>query len=108
MPDQRLVLTPPSLAPKLFPTLLRDVLRMKRNRGDHDAEAFKLTATTEFASGLNATISGAGRAMGQWAASRPEWVSDARQARRMAFLSDLEAVQSGDMRGWDVVSGEAA
>lgn len=94
---------------KAGPTLIRDVLRMKRNRGDADADQFKALALYQFASGLNASISGASWAMRQWLvkADKLGW-SDRKVARSEAFLADLDAVLAGDMRGWDVCQVEAA
>lgn len=97
----------PSLLPKAEPTLLRDVLRMKRNRGDADADVFKLIAINEFGSGLNATISGAAWAVRQWIAKRSDWIGEAQHARREAFLADLDAVIAGDLTGWDIARGAA-
>lgn len=105
----RVLIEAPSLAPQLVPAFLRDVLRMKRNRGDNDAEQFKQIATFEFASRLDATISGAAWAMRQWVAKAEKlgW-SDDKVARCSAFLADLDAVLAGDMRGWDIGRVEAA
>lgn len=95
----------PTLLPSTKPDLLRDVLRMKRNRGDADADQFKRVAR-EFGSGLNATISGAAWAMRQWAAKQaaggPVFLTYSTAAERAAFLGDLDAVMAGDLRGWDI------
>lgn len=97
----------PKLLPQTAPTLLRDALRMKRNRGDTDCDDFK-QVSRDFGSGLNATIAGAAWAMRQWVAKRPDHVSALHHARRVAFLADLDAILAGDRRGWDVMNGEAA
>lgn len=94
----------PNLLPQVEPYFLRDVLRMKRTRGDGDAEQFKVVACDLFASRLNATISGASRAMRQWLDKGA--VSDT--AARRAFLADLDAVLAGDMTGWDIAPAAAA
>ncbi len=91
----------PTLAASTAPMFLRDVLRMKRNRGDADCESFKLVAK-DFASGLNATIAGSAWAMRQWVAKRPDWIGSDHQARREAFLADIDAVLAGDLAGWDI------
>jgi hypothetical protein len=86
----------PSLLPQSHPELLSDVLRMKRNRGDADADQFKAVACREFAVKLNASVGGARNAMEQWLRKgvlKP--TSD-----RLAFMADLDAVLSGDRRGW--------
>ena len=99
----------PSLLRQVKPELLRDVLRMKRNRGDADADQFKQIAINEFAFRLNATVSGAAWAMRQWVAKAEKlgWDDDKVQ-RCMAFLGDLDTVLAGDMRGWDIATAEAA
>ncbi|GAA2816958.1 hypothetical protein EDC40_103687 [Aminobacter aminovorans] len=84
-----------SLLPKTKPTLLKDALRMKRERGDVDADGFKTIAINDFAYGLNATIEGAEWAMAQWVAKRTNNPSEAYQARRVAFLADLRAILAG-------------
>lgn len=94
----------PALLPQVKPIFLRDVLRMKRNRGDADADLFKAVAVDLFASRLDATISGAAWAMRQWIEKGA--VPDT--AARRAFLADLDAVLAGDMRGWDITKAEAA
>lgn len=97
-------LTPkPGLLPQSEPVFLRDALRMKRNRGDADADLFKAIACDQYASRLNATISGAANAMRQWLdkADKLGW-GEAKQARNAAFLADLERILSGDRDGWDV------
>lgn len=88
-------------APK--PAFLRDVLRMKRNRGDADADQFKAVACYDFAVKLNATIDGAAWAMRQWIAKSEKlgW-SETKKAQREAFLADLDAVLAGDLTGWDI------
>ncbi|MCO5085117.1 MAG: hypothetical protein M9939_26425 [Mesorhizobium sp.] len=97
----------PSLLPQTKPVFLRDLLRMKRNRGDADVEQFKLTCR-EFGSGLNATISGAAWAMRQWVAKadRLGW-TDMKVARCTAFLADLDAVLAGNLTGWDIARAAA-
>lgn len=72
------------------PDLLRDVLRLKRLRGDADADQFKAVACADFAVKLNATVGGAQWGMRQWLAkgalrSTPE---------RVAFLADLDSVRA--------------
>jgi hypothetical protein len=98
----------PSLHPQVKPVLLRDVLRMKRNRGDADAEQFKQIACYQFACRLNETIGGAAWAMRQWIgrADKLGW-GDRKVATHSAFLADLDAVLAGDLTGWDI-SVEAA
>ncbi|TKT80020.1 hypothetical protein [Aquamicrobium sp. LC103] len=99
----------PGLLPKAKPTLLRDVLRMKRARGDADADQFKTLARLEFASRLDATIEGAAWALRQWIAKAEKlgW-SDVQQARAEAMLADLDRVLAGDLTGWAIVKTEAA
>lgn len=93
----------PRLLPKTEPTLLRDVLFMKRSRGDADADQFK-TVAREFASWLDATIGGAAWAMRQWIERQEAggaYVPGTRSlAARKAFLADLDAVIAGDRAGW--------
>lgn len=88
----------PGLLPQTKPFLLRDVLRMKRKRGDTDCEAFKLVCR-EFAHGLNGTISGGIWAMNQWIkaanAGKQPWIGDVTQGRRRAFVADCEAALAG-------------
>lgn len=74
------------------PMFLRDALRMKRERGDTDCDGFKEVCRF-YASGFNATISGAAYAMRQWV-QKPH-ASPAIQARRVAFLADLDAILNG-------------
>lgn len=83
------------LLPKTKPTLLRDALRMKRERGDNDCEAFKTVAIQDFAVKLNATIEGAEWAMSQWVAKRTNNPGPRYQAMREAFLADLRAIRAG-------------
>lgn len=99
----------PALLSQVKPFFLRDVLRMKRNRGDADADLFKAVAVDLFASRLDATVSGAAWAMRQWVpkANQLGW-SDDKVARCTEFLADLDAVLAGDMRGWDIATGRAA
>lgn len=85
----------PRLYAKTQPTLLRDALKMKRARGDADADQFRDVAVTEFAYRLNSTIQGAANAMRQMIAKRKPWVSDRQHADRIAFLADLDAIQDG-------------
>ena len=94
----------PRLLPATKPELLRDVLRMKRNRGDADADQFKAVVCADFAVRLNASVGGARNAMEQWL--RKGALPDT-PARR-AFLVDLNAVLAGDLRGWDIAKAEAA
>lgn len=85
--------------PKTRPTFLRDVLTMKRVRGDGDVDGFR-SICREFGSGLNATIEGAVWAMGQWIkaadAGKQPWISELTQQRRRAFVADCEAVLAGN------------
>lgn len=83
------------LQPKTKPTLLRDALRMKRERGDADADSFKRVAIEDFANKLNATIEGAEWAMAQWVAKRTNNPGPRYQAMREAFLADLRAILAG-------------
>ena len=102
-------LTPkPGLRPQTEPLLLRDVLYMKRQRGDLDIQAFKYGAG-DFASGLNATISGAAWAVRQWVAKSDNlgWTAE-KLVNRKAFLADLEAVLAGDRVGWTAPSKRVA
>ena len=89
------------LLPQMHPTLLRDALFMKRARGDADADPFKAIACREYASMLDATISGAAFAMRQWLAKADKlrW-SDEKRNRCAAFLADLAAIENGDRAGW--------
>lgn len=81
------------LLPKTKPTLLRDVLALKRERGD-DCADFLFIARGDFASQLNATIVGAEHQTA-FRIARPQ-VSDRLQAKRVAFLADLRAVLAGE------------
>lgn len=83
------------LLPKTKPTLLRDVLAMKRERGDADIADFRQVASV-FAYGLDASIAGAEHSMAQWVARRSRLISDRLQAKRVAFLADLRAVMAGE------------
>ena len=80
------------------PTFLRDVLKMKRERGDNDCDAFRRVAK-EFGVGLNATVSGASNAMRQWIAKQEAgkklFFSYSTKDERKAFLADLDAVRNG-------------
>lgn len=103
-------LTPrPGLLPQTKPELLRDVLRMKRARGDADADQFKIVACQEFAYKLNGSIRGAANAMRQWLAKADKlgWTAE-RVASRQAFLADLDRVLAGDLTGWDPSMARAA
>lgn len=88
----------PGLLPQTKPSLLRDVIAMKRERGDTDIENFKLVCQ-EFAYGINGTISGGIWAMNQWIksadAGKQPWVGKVTQDRRRAFVADCEAVLAG-------------
>lgn len=88
----------PTLLPCTEPLLLRDVLAMKRQRGDNDIAGFK-EVCREFAYGLNGTISGAIWAMNQWIKAaddgRQPWVGKVTQDRRRAFVANCEAVLAG-------------
>ncbi|TPN26594.1 hypothetical protein FKO01_25295 [Mesorhizobium sp. B2-3-3] len=86
--------TKPGLLPQTKPEFLRDVIAMKRARGDTDIADFA-TVCREFGSGVSATIGGAAWAMRQWVAKRKTWISDIQHARRIAFLADLDAVIAG-------------
>lgn len=88
----------PGLVAATKPALLRDVLRMKRNRGDADADQFKAVALDDFAVRLDASVAGARNAMEQWLRKGALTDTDARRA----FLADLDAVLAGDMCGWDI------
>lgn len=94
----------PRLLPATKPELLRDVLRMKRNRADADADQFKAVACADFAVKLNASVGGARNAMEQWLRKGALHDTPARRA----FLADLDAVLAGDLRGWDIAKAEAA
>jgi hypothetical protein len=80
------------------PTFLRDVLKMKRERGDNDCDGFK-RASKEFGSGLNATVRGAANAMRQWVAKEQAggevFLTYSTFAEREAFLADLDQVIDG-------------
>ncbi len=80
------------------PTFLRDVLKMKRERGDNDCDAFRRVAK-EFGVGLNATVVGASNAMRQWIAKQEAgkklFFSYSTKDERKAFLADLDAVRNG-------------
>jgi hypothetical protein len=71
---------------------LRDALRMKRERGDADCDAFK-DICRSYAHGFGATVEGAARSMRQWV--KTPHASPRYQAMREAFLADLEAIQAG-------------
>lgn len=83
-----------ALLPQTKPEFLRDVIAMKRARGDTDLDGFKRVCA-EFGSGVNATIGGAAWAMRSWVKNRKTWISDVQHARRIAFLADLDAVIAG-------------
>lgn len=83
------------LLPKTKPTLLRDVLAMKRERGD-DCADFLSVATWDFAYKLNATIVGAEHQTASRVARPASHVTDRLQAKRVAFLADLRAVLAGE------------
>lgn len=106
MPNDRMIITPPSLVPQLDPLLLRDVLRMKRNRGDADADQFKAVAREALGNGIDSTISGAARtvraiiAQGGYPAAKVDAYA--------ALLADIEAVLAGDRAGWDIAIARAA
>lgn len=84
------------LLPNTKPTLLRDALRMKRERGDADADVFKKAVIDDFGSGLNATIGGAIWAYGQWIAKAGKlgW-SAAKVESRRRVLADLQSIVAG-------------
>lgn len=82
---------PLALLPQIEPFFLRDVLAIKRERGDADCADFRKVCD-DFAYRLNATISGARRNMARWIENRQSWVDDKHHARRIAFLADLDAV----------------
>lgn len=82
------------LLPQTHPDLLRDVLVMKRNRGDIDVADFR-EVCRDFGSGIDATIEGAARAMRRWTMHRPTWLSVEQHKRRQRFLADLDAVLNG-------------
>lgn len=84
------------LLPATKPTLLRDALRMKRERGDADADAFKKAVIEDFGSGLNATIGGAIWAYPQWIkkADKIGW-NAAKVESRKRILADLQAIVAG-------------
>lgn len=86
------------LIPQTDPALLCDVLFMKCNRGDADAETFKRVACFEFDHKLNSTIKGAAHTMRQLVNNRRD--PDSRHVAVVNFLSDLEAVIAGDRNGW--------
>ena len=71
---------------------LRDALRLKRERGDADCEAFNDIANT-YAYRLNASIQGAAWTMRQLI-EKP-LASPTHQAARVAFLADLESIMAG-------------
>lgn len=80
------------LLPQSQPVFLRDVIAMKRERGDADIEDFK-GVCRQFGSSQYATINGAAYAMRQWV--RKSHPSKSYQAKREAFLADLEGVLAG-------------
>jgi hypothetical protein len=82
------------LFPQTKAEFLRDVIAMKRERGDTDIDGFKHVCA-EFGSGVNATVGGAEWAMRSWVKNRKTWISDIQHARRLAFLADLDAVIAG-------------
>ena len=78
--------------------LLRDVVDEKLARNEADARLFRSVVQYEFASGLDATAEGAAAAMRRWVKTRPAWVSDIQQARRLAVLAVIEAALSSRTR----------
>lgn len=84
------------LLPATKPTLLRDALRMKRERGDADADAFKKAVIDDFGAGLNATIGGAIWAYTCWLkkADKIGW-SSAKVESRKSILADLQTIVAG-------------
>ena len=84
------------LLPATKPQFLRDALRMKRERGDDDAEAFKRAVIEDFGAGLNATIGGAIWAYPQWIkkADKIGW-NGAKVESRKRILADLQAIVAG-------------
>lgn len=84
------------LLPATKPELLRDVLRMKRERGDADADAFKKAVINDFGSGLNATIGGAIWGYGCWIkkADKIGW-NAAKVESRKRILAELQLIVAG-------------
>ncbi len=81
-----------ALLPQTKPEFLRDVARLKRDRGDTDASEF-LDVCRDFAYGLNATINGAERFMRRRVEGKSRFNEYWRP--RFAFLADVEAVLDG-------------
>ncbi|MER8999956.1 hypothetical protein NKJ52_20840 [Mesorhizobium australicum] len=84
----------PNLLPQTKAEFLRDVIAMKRERGDTDIADFTMVCR-EFGSDINATVGGAAWAMRCWVKNRKTWISEVQHARRVAFLADLDAVIAG-------------
>ena len=84
------------LLPKTKPTLLRDALRMKRERGDVNADDFKKVVINDFAVGLNATIGGAIWAYTCWLkkADKLGW-SAAKVESRKRIVTELQLIVAG-------------
>lgn len=81
------------LLPASKPTLLRDALRMKRERGDTDADLFKAIVIDDFGAGLNATIGGAIWAYPQWIAKADKLGWPARKVEsRKRVLAELQLI----------------
>lgn len=84
------------LLPNANPTLLRDALRMKRERGDADADAFKKAVINDFGAGLNATIGGAIWAYPQWLKKSDKlgWSASKVESRKR-ILAELQLIVAG-------------
>ena len=81
-----------SLFQDTSPRFLIDVLR---TLPVEDRADFRETAK-DFASGLNATISGAAYQMRRWVANPPSWLPARRQQHRIRFLAALDAVLASE------------
>ncbi|PWJ88394.1 hypothetical protein C8D77_111117 [Mesorhizobium loti] len=81
-----------ALLPQTKPEFLRDVVRMKRSRGDTDVSEF-IDICRDFASGSFATIEGAARHMRRQTQGKSRFNEYWRA--RFAFLADLDAVLDG-------------
>lgn len=88
------------LLPQTKPEFVKDVLAMKRHRGDADCDQFKMVAM-EFQNRLYADIRGAAYTIrfllskAEKAGQSTHWIKT-----RSAFLADLDRVLSGDLTGW--------
>lgn len=86
------------LIPQAAPFFLCDVLFMKRNRGDADADQFSKFSRAQFAYGLNASIKGASRTARRLI--KTNYFLSSEKEASASFLRDVDAVIAGDREGW--------